>query len=115
MCGISHAGPARRTGGGASFAGITPAAYANDKASLCDPDNIPLQDVLDAELGDLQAAFWPIVERIVATPATTMEGIQAKARASRTVWLSVRLDPGTKGSAHERLIFSLLADTAGRA
>jgi hypothetical protein len=77
-------------------------------------DCLPVNLDLDDELASLQDEFWPIAEEIAAIAARTPEGMQAKARAVRLVWLAVDTPPDEDDcDMPKRLTFGLVRDMLG--
>jgi hypothetical protein len=75
------------------------------------PGKIEEGDERDAAEDTLQIHQRPLLDRICATPATTLEGARAKGAALAT-WAPDHLKPPTQ-CWDERLLASLLADLIG--
>jgi hypothetical protein len=93
--------------------GVQTRISENEAASAACLDDVAKQNDLDRELDGLQDQFWPIVDQIAGTAATTPEGQRAKAGAARAVWLSVRGAPEQSSSTADRIIFRLICEVAG--
>jgi hypothetical protein len=86
-----------------------------ERSSLFEGENrLDDQDARDAALDALTARGRPLVERLCATRAVTVEGIRAKAR-SLALWEPDSLHPTGERFWDEDLMASILADLLGSA